>query len=172
MINSAYLLHSGNKRIVADISRQPYMHPNNVRSSRLITLIFTLCTRPHLPFQTPTLGREKKKIHVHVSAPHTNNSPTIPSHAFPSQKLHPTCGARVSRFTRNNGRLGALQPRKKTTSHKGLGRRGPVHHPGSPKKAFAALAPGILVMGCIRHCALLESNAGTVSWCFDSLNFF
>ena len=121
-------------------------------SSCPTTLIFMLCTVLHPPI-----------LHV---IPHTKgkryqaSQNRLPSHLQPRLPSHPTCGARVSRFTR--WRLGALKP--KDNSHKGCD--GPPSWLLLPKTAFAALR-GSWVMGCIRHCAILESNAGTVSWCLD-----
>ena len=115
------------------------MHPNNVRSSCPTTLIFTTCTTAHPLFQTPTPCKGgKKDTCIRASQKLLTHHPQP---RLPIPKTHPTCGARVSRFTRNNGRLGALQPRKKTTSHKGLGGlRSSIL--ARQKKAFAALAPG------------------------------
>lgn len=114
------------------------MHPNNVRSSCPTTLIFTTCTLPHLPLLTPTPSCKKK---IHVSAPHRNYLPTIPSHAFPSQKPTPPVahGCHVSREI-----MGASEhfSREKDNLAQGLGKGSGPASWLAKKKAFAALAPG------------------------------
>ena len=97
--------------------------------------------------------------------------PTIPSHAFHSQNPTSPVAQRVSRFTRNNGRLGALHPRKRQPRTRACEGSGPPSW--LAKKGVCGSGAGVLVMGCIRHCAILESNAGTVSWvCNRVLTFF
>ena len=111
--------------------------------------------------------KEKKNFSPSLT---TNHLPTTPSHAFHSQIPTPPVAQRVSRFTRINGRLGALHPRKRRPRTRACEGSGPPSW--LAKKGVCGSGAGVLVMGCIRHCAILESNAGTVSWCFDFLTFF
>jgi hypothetical protein len=126
----------------------PNLHTLHRRNTRIC--ISVLIPDPH---------SKQKKV---ISKPHKKSLTHPPSHAFHSQISTPPVAQRVSRFTRNNGRLGALHPRKRQP------RTRACEGPGPPswlaKKGVCGSGAGVLVMGCIRHCAILESNAGTVSW--------
>ena len=136
------------------------MHPKNVIHTQQTTLIFTLCILSPTHSNPPPTPRNRKNL----SKPHKRQRPlpTIPSHAFP--KTPPHLWRMGVTFHARYLAPRSTPPEKEDNLAQGLGGGVRVQHPGSPKKAFAALSPGILVMGCIRHCAILESNAGTVSW--------
>lgn len=166
LTNTAYLVHSSSKRAIADISRQPYMHPNNGRSSCPTALLFTLCTILHLPFQTPTPSKNKRYMYLYPRLIATtlahHSQPRLP---FPNSTPPVAHGCHVSREIM--GASEHFSREQETTSHKGLGGLRSRILARQKKKGVCGSGAGILVMGCIRHCAILESNAGTVSWCFD-----
>ena len=170
-INTAYRVRFSSKRVFAIISRWSALHAPQQRS---------------LHAQRPWSSQTAQTNTSHSKTPHikkikqtkktlAQRLPTVPSHAIPETPPYMwRNGCHVSREIKSAPR--STPAEKDTTSHKGLGRVPPVRHPGSPKKAFAALSPGSWVTGCIRHCAILESNAGTVSWVCNRfvtfLNFF
>lgn len=156
-INTACRVQFNSKRVFAIISRWPALHAPQQRSLHAQRPWSLQTAQTHtFHSKTPTSRKLNKKKNI-VPKPTHRPQPRHPK----NPTLH--VAQRVSRFTRDKSAPRSTPAEKDTTSHKGLGRVPPVRHPGSPKKAFAALSPGSWVTGCIRHCAILESNAGTVS---------